>query len=38
VLVSADAVRTFLKLNSVNATGGAPDARAAAVRVICVRK
>ena len=38
VLVSADAVRDFLKLSSVNSSRGSPDARAAAVRVICVRK
>jgi peptidoglycan hydrolase-like protein with peptidoglycan-binding domain len=38
VLVSADSVRDFLKANSVNAAGGSPDAKAAVVRVICVRK
>jgi len=38
VLVPADTVRDFLKANGVNASGGSPDARAAAVRVICVRK
>ena len=37
VLVSADTVRDFLKANGVNASGGS-DAKAAAVRVICVRK
>jgi peptidoglycan hydrolase-like protein with peptidoglycan-binding domain len=38
VLVPADAVREFLKANSVSATGVSPDAKAAVVRVICVRK
>ena len=39
VLVTADAVREFLKANSVNATsGGSSDAKASVVRVICVRK
>jgi peptidoglycan hydrolase-like protein with peptidoglycan-binding domain len=38
VLVPADTVRDFLKANGVNASGGSPDAKAAAVRVICVRK
>jgi peptidoglycan hydrolase-like protein with peptidoglycan-binding domain len=38
VLVPADSVRDFLKANGVNVSGGSPDARAAAVRVICVRK
>jgi hypothetical protein len=38
VLVSADAVRGFLKANDVKANGGASDAKAAVVRVICVRK
>ena len=37
VLVPADAVRDFLKANAVNASGGS-DAKAAVVRVICVRK
>jgi peptidoglycan hydrolase-like protein with peptidoglycan-binding domain len=37
-LVSADTVRDFLRANGVSATGGSPDARAAVVRVICVRK
>src|SRR5258708_626757 len=38
VLVPADTVREFLKANGVNAAGGSSDAKAAAVRVICVRK
>ncbi len=38
VLVSADTVREFLKAHDVNATGTSTDARAAVVRVICVRK
>jgi peptidoglycan hydrolase-like protein with peptidoglycan-binding domain len=38
VLVPADAVREFLRANGVNAAGGSPDAKAAVVRVICVRK
>jgi peptidoglycan hydrolase-like protein with peptidoglycan-binding domain len=38
VLVTADTVRDFLKANGVDATGGSPDAKAAVVRVICVRK
>jgi peptidoglycan hydrolase-like protein with peptidoglycan-binding domain len=38
VLVPADAVREFLKANSVDATGGSADAKASVVRVICVRK
>jgi peptidoglycan hydrolase-like protein with peptidoglycan-binding domain len=38
-LVPADAVREFLKANSVNATSsGSSDAKASVVRVICVRK
>jgi hypothetical protein len=37
VLVSPDAVLDFLKANGVSASGGSADARAAAVRVICVR-
>lgn len=37
-LVTADIVRDFLKANGVNAAGGSPDAKAAVVRVICVRK
>jgi peptidoglycan hydrolase-like protein with peptidoglycan-binding domain len=38
VLVTADAVRDFLKTNGVKATSGSSDAKAAVVRVICVRK
>jgi hypothetical protein len=38
VLVSGDAVRDFLKANEVTASGTSADAKAAAVRVICVRK
>jgi hypothetical protein len=38
VMVSADAVRDFLKANSVAANGTSTDAKAAVVRVICVRK
>ncbi|WP_291687777.1 serine protease [Bradyrhizobium sp.] len=38
VLVPADAVREFLKANGVDAAGGSTDAKAAVVRVICVRK
>jgi peptidoglycan hydrolase-like protein with peptidoglycan-binding domain len=38
VLVTADTVRGFLSANGVNASGASPDAKAAAVRVICVRK
>jgi hypothetical protein len=38
VLVPADTVREFLKANGVNAAGGSMDAKAAVVRVICVRK
>ena len=38
VLVSAETVRDFLKSNGVNTTGGASDAAASVVRVICVRK
>jgi peptidoglycan hydrolase-like protein with peptidoglycan-binding domain len=37
-LVPADTVREFLKANGVDAAGGSPDAKAAVVRVICVRK
>jgi peptidoglycan hydrolase-like protein with peptidoglycan-binding domain len=37
-LVPADTVREFLKANGVNATGASSDAKAAVVRVICVRK
>jgi hypothetical protein len=38
VLVSAETVRDFLRANGVDATGGASDAAASVVRVICVRK
>jgi len=38
VLVTSDTVRDFLKTNGVNGAGGAPDAKASVVRVICVRK
>jgi hypothetical protein len=38
VLVPADAVREFLKASGVNAADGSTDAKAAVVRVICVRK
>ncbi len=38
VLVPADTVAEFLKANGVNFAGGSPDAKAAVVRVICVRK
>ncbi|MCP4615295.1 MAG: peptidoglycan-binding protein [Bradyrhizobium sp.] len=37
-LVSADAVRDFLKANAVAAAGTSTDAKASVVRVICVRK
>jgi hypothetical protein len=37
-LVPADTVRDFLTANGVNAAGGSGDAKAAVVRVICVRK
>ena len=37
-LVSADTVREFLKANGVTAADGSPDAKAAVLRVICVRK
>ncbi|VIO66710.1 hypothetical protein CI41S_00620 [Bradyrhizobium ivorense] len=37
-LVPADTVREFLKAHGVNASGGSADAKAAVVRVICVRK
>jgi len=37
-LVPADTVREFLKANGVNASGVSSDAKAAVVRVICVRK
>ena len=38
VLVPADTVQAFLKANDVKAAGGSTDAKAAVVRVICVRK
>jgi peptidoglycan hydrolase-like protein with peptidoglycan-binding domain len=38
VLVPGEIVREFLKANGVNAAGASPDAKAAVVRVICVRK
>jgi peptidoglycan hydrolase-like protein with peptidoglycan-binding domain len=38
VVVAADAVRDFLKTNGVAANGTSTDAKAAVVRVICVRK
>ena len=38
VLVPADTVRDFLRNNGVNGSSGSPDAKTAAVRVICVRK
>jgi peptidoglycan hydrolase-like protein with peptidoglycan-binding domain len=38
VLVGADTVREFLKANGVTLISGTPDAKASAVRVICVRK
>ncbi len=38
VLVPADVVREFLKARGVTAVGGSTDAKAAVVRVICVRK
>ena len=37
-LVSADAVREFLKANAANAADGSSEAKASVVRVICVRK
>jgi peptidoglycan hydrolase-like protein with peptidoglycan-binding domain len=37
-LVSADAVRAFLKANGIIGASGSPDAKASVVRVICVRK
>jgi len=37
-LVQADTVRDFLRANGVNLSGGSSDAKAAVVRVICVRK
>lgn len=38
VMVSAETVRDFLKANGVAANGTSTDAKAAIVRVICVRK
>lgn len=38
VMVSAETVREFLKANGVAANGSSADAKAAVVRVICVRK
>jgi peptidoglycan hydrolase-like protein with peptidoglycan-binding domain len=38
VLVTAETLRDFLKANAVTAAGGASDAKASVVRVICVRK
>jgi len=38
VLVTGDTVRDFLKVNEVTANGTSADAKAAVVRVICVRK
>jgi len=38
VLVASDTVREFLKANEVTANGTSSDAKAAVVRVICVRK
>lgn len=38
VMVSPDAVRDFLKANGVAANGTSTDAKAAVLRVICVRK
>ena len=38
VLVPSDAVREFLRTNGIEADGASTDARAAVVRVICVRK
>jgi peptidoglycan hydrolase-like protein with peptidoglycan-binding domain len=38
VLVTADTVREFLKANGVTPNGTSGDAKAAVVRVICVRK
>lgn len=38
VMVSAETVRDFLKANGVTANGTSTDAKAAVVRVICVRK
>lgn len=38
LMVSAEAVRGFLKANGVTANGASTDAKASVVRVICVRK
>jgi len=38
VMVSADATRAFLGTNGVKPDGSSLDAKAATVRVICVRK
>jgi peptidoglycan hydrolase-like protein with peptidoglycan-binding domain len=38
VMVSAETVRNFLRANGVTANGSSADAKAAVVRVICVRK
>jgi hypothetical protein len=38
VLAPAEIVRAFLKANGVTTSAGSSDARAAVVRVICVRK
>ncbi len=38
VLVTPDSVREFLKSNEITADGKSTDAKAAVVRVICVRK
>ncbi len=38
VLVPADSVRAFLKARGVTPVSGAPDAKAAALRLVCVRK
>lgn len=38
VMVAAETVRDFLKANGVSANGAATEAKAAVVRVICVRK
>jgi hypothetical protein len=38
VVVPAASVLDFLKANGINPSDGSSDAKAAAVRVICVRK
>jgi hypothetical protein len=38
VLVAPDTVRAFLTANGIAVDGKSTDAKAAAVRVICVRK